>query len=746
MSSCHAVWSQNFQRLNAPVNIGDGMVLPNPWAGGLNAPQWSKADLNNDGKQDIYIFDRNGDIHLAFANVGGPGESKYQFAPDLVANFPASRFFVLLRDFNHDGAVDLFASSMDEGVPGMRVFRGKFENNKLVFNKVSFPWIFDVLIVPAGGDYANLLVNSPDYPAIDDIDNDGDLDVLALNASGNKVDFYCNQALEQGYNTDTLIFINCDNCWGKFSVEPFAESFTLSSDPSDCVFLLENGTSLDSARHGLHGGATLCTFDENNDGDKEILYGDLIYPHVIQGKNGGTPSNGWINSQDSTFPSYDLPVNIPDFAATYYLDLDNDGANDLIASPNLYKNSFDLNVGWFYKNTQTNEMPVFELQNDQFLVEGMIDLGTSAYPTFADVNADGLIDLVVGNETFWVPNFGVDSRLFLYLNIGTATEPVFELADDNWLDFQQFMQASNAPFAFAPNFGDLDNDGDQDLVVGERYGSIFLVENLGGAGQPFDPGTIQIQWKGINVGQYATPFIYDLNGDGLSDLLIGERNGTINYLPNTGSAGNPAFQPDPDLAPNNKFLGKISTQTPASVTGFTYPWVLDFEDTAYIVTGGVDGYIHMYLVDPDSINGGAFPKIDGSLGGLRQGFNSTVAFANLNGDNLLDAVIGNLRGGLGLFTSPIALDGSVPVREKNRPTVGFEVFPSPAGDFFFVKLEKNTAEQGHYRLFNSLGQPVATGQLLGQTHQIEVAGLSPGFYFIEVEIGGASATKRLVVR
>ena len=95
--------AQYFQRINAPMAVGDGVELANPWAGGLNAPQWSKADLDNDGKEDLYAFDRNGDSHLTFLNIGAAGEAKYRYAPELAANFPPSRFFVLLRDFNHEG-------------------------------------------------------------------------------------------------------------------------------------------------------------------------------------------------------------------------------------------------------------------------------------------------------------------------------------------------------------------------------------------------------------------------------------------------------------------------------------------------------------------------------------------------------------------------------------------------------------------------------------------------------------------
>ena len=51
--------AQISQQLNIPVVNAQKTVLQNGFAGGINAGQFSNGDFNNDGRADIFVFDRS---------------------------------------------------------------------------------------------------------------------------------------------------------------------------------------------------------------------------------------------------------------------------------------------------------------------------------------------------------------------------------------------------------------------------------------------------------------------------------------------------------------------------------------------------------------------------------------------------------------------------------------------------------------------------------------------------------------
>ena len=85
-----------------------------------------------------------------------------------------------------------------------------------------------------------------------------------------------------------------------------------------------------------HAGSTLLTFDANNDGYKELVVGDLSSDSLIFLTNGGDCDTAWfIDQTAANFPEAGNPVAIPFFLASFYLDLNNDGENDILAAPKI---------------------------------------------------------------------------------------------------------------------------------------------------------------------------------------------------------------------------------------------------------------------------------------------------------------------------------------------------------------------------------------------------------------------------
>lgn len=725
--------------LKIDINV-DGTNLRNPMVGGLNAPQLCEADLNNDGIQDLFIFDRTGDVVLTYLNDGTNEVTDYRYDPYYIRNFPDSlAHWVLLRDFNNDGAMDIFAYSHVPGIDGVQVYEGYYQANELQFKRFNFYNNSNDLIYfdLATGGVTQLYVSTEDYPEVTDIDYDGDLDFITFGNGGGYIFLYENQSVEQGFGNDSLIFELKSTCLGGGYESGLTGCFDLVATPDSCA------TGLVGNADDRHAGSTILMFDEDNDQDKEIWLGDVNTPTVNRLHNGGNNQFAWWSDQDCTYPSYDTPAEVFNFPATFHLDVDNDGLKDFIVTPNADKNSEDDQNVWFYKNMTSNENPVFDYQKNTFLVEDMVDLGSGSRPVFVDYNADGLMDLIVGNESYWVFGGAKDARLFLFENIGTSSTPAYELVDDDYLGMSQF---SGSNWAFAPTAGDMDNDGDIDLLIGEEFGALFYLENTAGPNQTFAFANPVFNYMNIDVGLASTPALVDLNRDGLMDIVVGERNGFLNYFQNQGTTGNPQFEADEDLAPNNSYLGEVDTRGFQSVEGYASPFFIDFDGSYMLFCGSNERGIMRYTGVEGNLTG-AYNLAEDFYGNVRPGLKAHVAIAEITGDENLEMMVGNRRGGFACYGTTFQTDGSAPTNDFEL-SIDIDLSPNPTSEILKVKINAN-GQLGNSLLmtcYNSIGQVQFNKTCTRSRETIDVSALAAGIYFLEVGNGQQTVVKRFVKR
>lgn len=741
-----------FERWTAPVREF-GIDLKYPFAGGLNAPQFSAADLDHDQTMDLVLFDRVGNVLLTFINEGTPGSPDYVFRPEYASNFPAGLTdWVLMRDFDQDGAMDIFCAALSPASQEIQVFKGYYDGKGLKFapHLFTYPpscsscnslYIFYPDNNPAF--YNNFPINRGDIPSIDDIDGDGDLDIVAFEAgTSTSLTMLRNTSVENGKPLSQPQFELYDRCWGRFFENGMQGCKAQLSCHPDTCYINCAGFQLPAAeeRDGLHPGATVTTFDYENDGDKDLMLGNVSYPCVDLMFNGGTPQNAWMDQQDTLFPANNVPIEIFTFPATFLLDYDGDGKRDLIAALNNPTSGEDRKGVWLYDNkAATPQTHQFELGVKGLFQDDMIEIGTAAHPAIADVNADGLLDIVVGNYGYY--SFAnssatfTNARLFLYLNIGTPTAPAFELADSDYAGLSQFAPAD---YDFSPTFGDIDGDGDLDLLVGNNIGGIYCYRNIAGPGQPFilqyDTNPM---WLGLDViGSVSAPIVYDLDNDGLQDLVVGERSGNINFFKNTGSLNNPVYSASPTL----QKIGQIDTRIPPEVVGMSTPAIIQTPDGPIIVTGAQRGHLEAYYLQ--GANQDTFPAISVNWGNIDEGNRSHPAFADLDNDGVLDMLIGNQRGGLSLYRTEL-VEINVPLG-TNQPSVPqLKISPSPARAW--THIDWPVQEPVRWQVFNAMGQMVASGQEESGSFSIEVRNWTPGVYILQAESRGAKASARVVV-
>lgn len=714
---------------NMPASY-NGQNLRFAWVGGLHNPQLSNIDLNNDGMQDLFVFDKINKQILTFINNGTPDIDDFTFAPEYAQWFPNLHDWALLADYTNDGIPDIFTY----GVAGISVYRAE----RLPDNSLSFTLAEDQLLFNSFSGSLNILSNSSDVPAFIDVNNDGDIDVLTFDFIGKYIEYYENQSEElTGTPDDTLWFEQASQCWGKFS-ESGATNAVLLND--DCDGLLTAVSSAELRR--VHSGSTLLALDLNNDGSKELIVGDVSFPNLIMLNNGGTPNEALMTTFDLNFPSYNIPVNLPVFPASFYADVNNDGKKDLIAAVNERNNGSSVNHVWYYKNTGTAETPLFTYQTNNFLVADMIDVGVRSYPVWIDYNNDGLTDILIGSYGLYnAAEATYQASLTLLQNTGTYYEPNFEIISTDFDSLRQYGFKG-----LYPAFGDLDNDGDPDMIAGDELGFIHYFENTATASNPIQLTLMQPNLMEIANADAVTPFLFDIDNDGALDLICGERAGKLNYYRNTtAETGTLSFT----LVSN--FWGAVDVRELGTPYGYSAPTIAPIDSTGqpYLLVNSDNGHIHVYT----NLDQPVFTEVDPFLAGINEGGRGGIAIADPNNNNGFDLLVGNSRGGIALFSQAGDTVNTAIARSQPSYSQTVRVYPSPAQNGVFTLLLPYDlpVSQLQISVYNLQGATITPLAYIAQTAQQQIQvqlppNTTPGLYLLSITTPKGRQTLKVLLK
>ncbi|MCC3156723.1 T9SS type A sorting domain-containing protein [Hymenobacter sp. 15J16-1T3B] len=731
----------------APV-LAAGDTLRRAWDGGLDSPQYSNIDLNGDGQQDLFVFERMTGRVLTYLNAGTGTNKRWVYAPDYESLFPADLTnWALLRDYDCDGRPDLWAANNGSDV---RVYRntvgpGGRPSFQLVTAQLEFQQ------VDGRPSLSGVYVSPYDIPAIQDANGDGKIDILIPSQIGNgTLQYY--QNISTGACGGLQFNYRSAEAWANVRFcGPSGTSYApggAQCRPAD--------PNPGAGRINHTGGAALLLQDFDNDGDQDLLIGRDFYAELAAIRNSGTAAAANTNGSSvlSSIPNGAGAVSVITYPAPFVVDATLDGTPDLVVAAaqvdHTDKTSMRNNGVWF-ENTGTAAAPVYVRRTGSFLQSQMIDVSEAAAATFGDIDGDGRVDMLVANgrDQYGTYYTSTDyrSQLAYYRNVGTSQQPVFSLVTSDYLG----LSAKNFS-NLRPTLVDLNRDGALDLAFGGTYigaSFIFYYLNTATAGAAVTFNTAQLNnLNGLGNRSQDTPCFTDVDGDGNLDLLLGTSPGTSG-----GSLYYYHRDPAQPLADGFTLVsddyGAIRAGSGARPQGLA-PAVADVDGdgTPDLLTIDATGTIHLYA-NYRAQTGVFFDRTDLLLNTLTNQYEASrlgrtgryhLTLADLNADGTPELVAGTETGGLLLFG---ARNRVTSARSQAAEALPLQVYPNPAQAV--VTVETPTATRVLLR--DLLGRVVQPADAPQRQHQLNVAGLAAGVYLLEAtDATGRRGVRRLTVK
>ncbi|MEQ8476441.1 FG-GAP-like repeat-containing protein [Fulvivirga sp.] len=389
--------------------------------------------------------------------------------------------------------------------------------------------------------------------AIADLDNDGDLDVIVGRNYG---DIRFLENVGSASNPKFVNRIGVDNPFNGIYVSYYASPALADLDgDGDLDFVL--GTNLND-----------LAFFENTDPTT-----DHSNPQFAPQSDPPHPVDNLVNK----YGNYMRPS---------IVDIDNDGDVDIFVGQNYEGSAYPIVTFWLNDGTNIFTQQIGTGANPLFDVLEPVKGGMSrAYPTFIDIDGDNDQDAIMGDAS---------GNIRFFRNDGNVTSPDFTTEVTGASNpFNTISTSYNA----SPEFADLDNDGDFDMIFGSGpYERLRFFENIGTSSSPVFEEKLGFEnpLYGTNLGDFdIAPTTVDLDGDGFLDIVIGSKyEQTLFYFENNH---------------NGTFTEKVGSDNPfENLTGWT-----TYEESPVPAFADIDGDLDfdLFLSVTDDESGPNIPEV-----------------------------------------------------------------------------------------------------------------------------------------
>lgn len=597
-----------------PVVGPEGESYRWPFLGGFEVPRPQFADIDADGDLDLFVQKYTGAL-MYFENLGTASAPDFAWRTSRWQDLEVGDW-TRFHDADGDGDLDVFHELESSYI--------RYVENIGTPESPRFRTVNDSV---RQADGSALFADAQNIPFLVDLDCDAEVDLFLGRVDGT-VSRYEFAEFSGGVPTFRLIDARFEDIEivAEFGVTgvttdgpllpniPGMGGDTLASPPGP-------GSSAEGPT--LHGANSMAFADHDGDGDLDLFWGDFFEPSLLLIENIGSCERPNLRVDPVLVPT-DRQLMTSGYNASALPDLDADGHVDLVMG--VLGGAFNANRTAIenlhhYRGTPSGR---FAFQTTRFLDQ--IDVGSDAVPSFGDLDGDGDLDLVIGSRLD--PESADAPALYHFENVGTATAPSF-----SFVGLLPEVAYTNS----APALADLDADGDLDILLGSFNRDVRWFRN---DGDPMSPRFVAASDEPIadpGRGSYLTPAVGDLDADGDLDLVVGESSGEINHFENVGTPAAPRFELVTD-AISGIDVGVRSSPALVDVDG---------DDDLDLVVGEESRGLVVHL----NVGSPAVPEFSPEalpLGDLTTRL-AQPRFVDLDGDGDLDLVVGDQGGGLHFY-------------------------------------------------------------------------------------------------
>ena len=368
------------------------------------------------------------------------------------------------------------------------------------------------------------------------------------------------------------------------------------------------------------------TFDDNEEG---FFASNILINGIVDSAHVNVSESAYI-AQGTSLSSYTVTVFVHEIGHAL-------GLGHL--KQNTYSATFGVGEEFLLNSLQVSAMSGYYQDRNTYTKASKANAVT---PMIADIiaiqNLYGVPEDSNSGDTIYGYQSNVDGYLGEFFELWTDENNPFIHIDSQ--DYASFNVST------IMTSGDLDGDGDLDLVTGSPNGAFHYFENTGAATAPTftKRSGATNPLDSVNVGNYNSPALIDLDGDGDLDLIAGSDRGTIAYFENTGTSANPVF---------TERSGALNPLDSVNVGTFSSPALADFDNDGDpdLIVGNEDGNI-AYFENTGTATTASFTQrtsTNNPLDGVDVGTYSSPELTDLDGDGDVDLVVWGWYGAITYF-------------------------------------------------------------------------------------------------